>query len=355
MDAQEFRRAWRGAQMTEWRQKGPKIALGVLVLLAALTAVFSCTFVVEPDETGVVTRFGAYHRKEDPGLHFKWPWGMENVQLVKTRKVLNEEFGFRTAHAGVRTQYDPREFDAESLMLSGDLNIADVEWDVQFRVSDPEKFLFHVRNAVGTLRDASESVMREVVGDRSVTEVLTEGRAEINAEVARRLQELLDRYECGLSIVLVKLQDVNPPEAVKPAFNEVNQAKQEKEETINHALQEYNRVVPRARGEAAQQIAEAEGYRIERVNRAQGDARRFLSILEQYRKAPEVTRQRLYLETMRRVLPSVERKIVSDEALGGGLLPLLHLEGEAPSGAGASAGRRAPARRHDTSPAGGKS
>jgi len=328
MDAQEFKRAWRGAQMTELRQKVPAVVLGALAAVVLLTAVFSCTFVVEPDETGVVTRFGAFHRNEGPGLHFKWPWGMERVQLVKTLKVLNQEFGFRTKLAGIRTQYDPREFDAESLMLTGDLNIADVEWDVQFRISDPSRYLFRVRNPIGTLRDASESVMREVVGDRSVTDVLTEGRAEVNAEVSQRLQEVLDLYECGLSIVTVKLQDVNPPETVKPAFNEVNQAKQEKEETINQAMQEYNRVVPRAEGEAAQVISEAEGFRIERVNRAEGDANRFRAILAEYRKAPEVTRTRLYLETLRRVLPAVRRKIITDEEAGAGPLPLLHLDAE---------------------------
>jgi membrane protease subunit HflK len=210
-------------------------------------------------------------------------------------------------------------------MLTGDLNVAVVEWTTQFRVHDPYKFLFRVRNPLDTFRDMNEAVIRAVVGDRSVTEVLTVGRQEIASEVEQRLQELCDQYETGLKIEQVVLQDVNPPDEVKPSFNEVNQAQQERERMINEARTEFNRVIPKARGEAQQAIQEAEGYATDRVNRARGDASRFESLYAAYRRAPEVTRRRIHLETMQQVLPGVERTIVLDEDLKG-LLPLLSLD-----------------------------
>jgi membrane protease subunit HflK len=205
--------------------------------------------------------------------------------------------------------------------------VAVVEWTTQFRVSDPYKFLFKVRNLGETFRDMNEAVMRAVVGDRSVTEVLTIGRQEIASEVELRLQEFCDQYETGIKIEQVVLQDVNPPDAVKPSFNEVNQAQQERERLINEARTAFNRVIPKARGEALQAIQEAEGYATDRVNRARGDAARFSALLDAYRKAPDVTRQRIYLETMQVILPSVKRTIVLDEDMKG-LVPLLSLDGE---------------------------
>ncbi len=245
------------------------------------------------------------------------------------------EFGFRTASPGVRTQYSQRDMNEESLMLTGDLNVAVVEWTTQFRVNDPYKYLFKVRNLydfreqgrADTFRAMNEAVMRAVIGDRSVNEVLTIGRQEIASEVERRLQELADQYETGITVEQIVLQDVNPPDQVRPAFNEVNQAQQERERMINEARADYNSVIPRARGEAQQTIQQAEGYAIDRVNRASGDAALFRSLQAAYRRAPEVTRTRMYLETMLAVYPNVQQKIILDETLTG-VLPLLPLNRE---------------------------
>ena len=296
-----------------------------LLLVLGLLALFSSYYTVQPEEVGVVTRFGRYVRQSGPGLHLKWPWGIEHVDRVRTLEIHKEEFGFRTETAGVRTTYTVEEHDHESLMLTGDLNIADIEWIVQYRVSEPADYLFNVRNPEIALRAASEAVMREVVGDRSVTEVLTSGRTEVNILAEERLQEVLDRYRCGLRVETVKLQDVTPPDPVKSSFNEVNQARQEKEQTINAAWAAYNKVVPLAEGEALQMMAQAEGYATERTNRAKGEAQRFLSVQEEYAKAPEVPRQRLYLEMARQVLPGLERKILGATGSGSGPLQLLHL------------------------------
>ncbi|CAI8020207.1 Protein HflK [Geodia barretti] len=217
--------------------------------------------------------FGKSVRQAEPGLHFKLPLGIERAINVPVRKVFKEEFGFRTLRAGVRTQYDTRDYSDESLLLTGDLNIADVEWVVQYKIKDPKTFLFFVRNPRQTLRDLSESVMSRIIGDRTVTEVLTVGRIEIAAVVEEHLQELLDLYQTGLDVASVTLQDVNPPEQVKAAFNAVNEAKQEKERLINEAWRDYNQSVPKSKGLAAQKISEAQGYALKRVNEAQGDAR----------------------------------------------------------------------------------
>lgn len=285
------------------------VILGVLILLCLATSFYT----VEADEIAVVLMFGKSVRKTEPGLHFKLPLGIERAINVPVRKVFKQEFGFRTLKAGVRTQYDTREYSEESLLLSGDLNIADVEWVVQYKIKDPIAFLFSVRDPQRALRDLSESVMSRVIGDRLVTEVLTVGRIEIAAEVEQHLQELLDLYQTGLDVANVTLQDVNPPEKVKSAFNAVNEAKQEKDRLINEAWRDYNQSVPKSKGLAQQQISEAEGYALKRVNQAQGDADRFNAIRSEYEKAKEVTRQRLYLETMQEVLPLVKEIYVIDD------------------------------------------
>jgi membrane protease subunit HflK len=304
------------------------------VLLGSLV-VWSSVFTVAPEEVGVVLTFGKYTRQADPGLRVKWPRPIQTVMKVPVQRQLKAEFGFRTASAGVRSQYAPGAFTDESLMLTGDLNVAVVEWTTQFRVNDPYKYLFKVRNLydsrerVGsdTFRAMNEAVMRAVIGDRSVNEVLTIGRQEIASEVERRLQELCEQYETGIKVEQIVLQDVNPPDQVRPAFNEVNQAQQEKERMINEARAQYNAVIPRAGGEAQQTIQQAEGYATDRVNRARGDAELFKSLLAAYRRAPEVTRRRIYLETMQAVYPNVRQKIVLDEDLQG-ILPLLPLTRE---------------------------
>ena len=294
--------------------------LGIIILASLATSFYT----VDADEIAVVLMFGKSVRQAEPGLHFKLPLGIERAINVPVRKVFKEEFGFRTLRAGVRTQYDTRDFSEESLLLTGDLSIADVEWVVQYKIKDPKSFLFSVRNPQRALRDLSESVVSRIVGDRTVTEVLTVGRIEIAAEVEEHLQELLDLYQTGLDVASVTLQDVNPPEAVKAAFNAVNEAKQEKERLINEAWRDYNQSVPKSKGLAAQQISEAQGYALKRVNEAQGDADRFKAIRTEYQKAKEVTRRRLYLEAMRAVLPQVKEIYVID-GKANAPIPLLQL------------------------------
>ena len=303
-----------------------KILPLVAVFLVAIL-LFTAWFQVEADSEGVILRLGKYNRTVGPGLHLKIPFGIETLYLVPSQRQLKEEYGFRTARAGVRTQYSGRDFPEESLMLTGDLNIADLEWSVQYRISSPVNYLFKVRNVPKTFRDMTEAVMREIVGDRTVNEVLTVGRTELAQAVENKLQELCDQYETGLRVAQVILQDVSPPDQVKPSFNEVNQAQQEREKLINQARGEYNREVPRARGQAEQQISQAEGYAIDRINRAKGEASRFNQLYAEYRKAPEVTRRRIYIETLNRVLPKVGRKLIMNKDAQN-IVPLLQLGNE---------------------------
>ncbi|MYF98838.1 FtsH protease activity modulator HflK [Candidatus Poribacteria bacterium] len=296
------------------------VVLGVLVLICLATSFYT----VEADEIAVVLMFGKSVRQAEPGLHFKLPLGIENAISIPVRKVFKEEFGFRTLRAGIRTEYDARDFGEESLLLTGDLSIADVEWVVQYKIKDPRKFLFSNRDPQRALRDLSESVMSRVIGDRTVTEVLTVGRIEIAAEVKQHLQTLLDLYETGLDVANVTLQDVNPPEKVKAAFNAVNEAKQEKDRLINEAWRDYNQSVPKSKGLAQQQISEAEGYALKRVNQAQGDADKFNAIRTEYQNAKEVTRQRLYLEAMQEILPQVKEIYIIDDKANTPI-PLLQL------------------------------
>ena len=279
---------------------------------------------IQPEEVGVVTRLGRFVRTSEPGLNFKMPL-LEGVQKVPVQRQLKQEFGFRTEEAGVKTRYSPNAFPEESIMLTGDLNVAVVEWIVQYRVSDPYRYLFKVRNVEETFRSMNEAVMREVVGDRTVTEVLTVGRQDIETAVQEKLQHLAKQYDTGITVDQVVLQDVNPPDPVKPSWDAVNQAQQQRDRLINEARAEYNQVVPRASGEAEQAVLQAEGYSLDRVNRSQGDAERFKALYEAYRRSPQVTRQRMYLETMQRVLPKTGGKIFLDKDAKG-ILPLFSLE-----------------------------
>jgi modulator of FtsH protease HflK len=309
------------------------ILTGVVVVLI-LIVVWGSFYQIQPEEVGVVLRLGRHVRTTDPGLHFKMPI-IEGVVKVPVQRQLKQELGFRTSDTTTRNQAAGNEpLLQESLMLTGDLNVAVVEWIVQYRVSDPFKFLFKVRNLEGTFRSLNEAVMREVVGDRTITEVLTVGRQEIETRVQQKLQELCHQYETGITVAQVVLQDVNPPDPVKPSWDEVNQAQQQRDRLINEARAEYNKVVPRAAGEAEQTILGAEGYALNRVNRSQGDAVRFKELHAAYRLAPDVTRQRLYLETMERVLPEVGGKIFLDKNAQGllPLLPLNNLGGNVASG-----------------------
>lgn len=308
--------------------KPPKISgkalrwtIAVIVLIVFF---FSSWFTIDPEEVGVVVRFGKYVRTVNPGLNFKWPFGVETVYKVPVQRQLKQEFGFRTLRPGVRTQYSQNRYTEESLMLTGDLNAAQVEWIVQYRIADPYKYLFRIRNAESTFRDINEAVMREIIGDRTVNEVLTVGRQEIATSAEVAIQKLATQYETGIKVDQVVLQDVNPPDEVKPAFNEVNEAQQEKEKMINQARSEYNKVIPKARGEAQRIIEQAHGYALERVNTAQGDVARFNALFNQYRRAKEVTKRRMYLETMNDVLKKVGRKLITDKKATG-ILPLFDL------------------------------
>ncbi len=303
----------------------PKRILFVIIGVAVLASLATSFYTVEANEIAVVLLFGKAVRQTEPGLHFKLPFGIEEAKKVQVRKVFKEEFGFRTLVPGRRTQYAPGDFGSESLLLTGDLNIADVEWVVQYKINDPEKYLFSVKVPEQALRDLSESVMSRVIGDRTVTEVLTVGRIEIAAEVEQHLQKLLDLYETGLDVATVTLQDVNPPEKVKSAFNAVNEAKQEKDRLINEAWRDYNQSVPKSKGLAQQRVSEAEGYALKRVNEAQGDADKFNAIRAEYQKAKEVTRQRLYLEAMQEVLPQVKEIYIIDDKANT-LIPILQLK-----------------------------
>ncbi len=295
------------------------IALIVVIGLLALSSVYT----VQPEEVAVVLRLGRYVGTTEPGLRFKIPVVDEVIKLPAERQ-LKQEFGFRSEDVGVRSSFVANSDEAN--MLTGDLNAAVVEWVVQYRIVDPYRYRFRVRNIDTTFRDMSEAVMRKLVGDRTVNEVLTVGRAEIEGAVKLELQDLCDQYETGIRIDQVVLQSNNPPEPVKPSFNAVNQAEQELERLVNEAESEYNRVIPRAEGQARQTIQQAEGYALDRVNRAEGDAARFRALYEEFRRAPEVTRKRLFIETMERVLPRVGRKIVVDEDVEG-LTPIMSFEG----------------------------
>ena len=302
-----------------------RIGAAVFVLLIFLPSLF---FSVQPDEDAVIQRFGKFVRTVGPGLHFKFPMGVERATKVRTRTIHKQEFGFATIQADVRSTYQREggQLQDESIMLTGDLNVADVEWIVQYRITDPKAYLFNVRHVEQNIRDLSESVARRIVGDREVTEVLTYGRMEIEEEVRKGLQEILDYYQTGIQLVTVKLQDVNPPDPVKPSFNEVNAAKQEADQVINDAWKNYNKIIPEAKGKAGKTIADAEGYAIERVNKAKGDAKRFTELYEAYRQSPEVTRKRLYLEALQEVIKNVNDIYVVDPELKS-IVPLLQLPG----------------------------
>ncbi|MFC1697191.1 FtsH protease activity modulator HflK [Nanoarchaeota archaeon] len=337
---------------------GPKIALGGIGAIFLGVGVFSSIYTVGTDSVGVVQRFGKYTTTTDPGMHFKLPYGIDKVTNVPIKKIQKLEFGFRTLKAGVDSTYigvdsinknqigkkdlsrlvrsaglDPNDntkvlgnqaievLRNEYIMLTGDLNMADVQWVVQWQIKDAKDYLFNIRNPIQTIRDGSQSITRQIIGNGSVDEAITIGRSDNENSAKEQLQDLLDEYKTGVHIVGVKMQSTNPPMSVREAFNSVNIAMQQKDKKINEANQAYNEVVPKAKGEAKAKIKMAEGYGIERINEAKGDVAKFNEILIEYKKAPEITRQRLYLEAMRNVLPKVkEIKIIDDKGLEGNIL-----------------------------------
>ena len=305
---------------------GSSSIFGFAGLILVVLGVWTAYYTVPSDSVAVVQRFGQYTVTVPPGLHFKLPLGIDDATIVPVKRQLKQEFGFTTP--GAREAYqspDPRDGRRETQMVTGDLNAALVEWVVQYRISDPVKFLFEVREPRQTLRYVSESVMREVVGDRTVDEVITIGRQEIESEALTKMQSLSTRYAMGISIDQVQLKNINPPQPVQESFNEVNQAQQEKEKLINEARRDYNKVIPLAEGEKDQRIREADGYRLKRINEAEGDVARFNSLLAEYTKAPEVTRRRIYVETLQEVMPGIRSKIIIDERAQS-ILPFLNLD-----------------------------
>lgn len=301
-----------------------KAVIGIIILLLVAGGILSSFYKVDTEETAVLLRFGKFSSTNSSGLHFKLPFGIDRVYLVKTGRILKEEFGFRSISPGIKTTYQKKSYDDESLVLTGDLNVSDLEWILQYRIQDPFKFISRISDPRTTIRDVSEAVTRKIVGDSDVSSVLTTDRAMLADKIHREMQRILDSYDIGVQIVTVKFQDVNPPESVKAAFNGVNEAEQQKESLIQQASEQYNREVPKARGTAKQMIQEAEGYALERVNRAEGDARKFLALLEEYQAFPEVTRKRLYLETMEKVLPKTTIWVVEKNSQQP--LPILPLQ-----------------------------
>jgi membrane protease subunit HflK len=295
----------------------------IVILIIIFILGWTMVYTVGVDEVGVVQRFGRYVRTTQPGLHFKLPSGIEKLTKVKVRYVYKEEFGFRTLQSGVQTRYAEAAYQEESLMLTGDLNVGVVPWIVQYRIEDPYKYLFKVKDVTGTLRDLSEASMRLVVGDRSINEVINK-REEIANQAEVLLQKELDEAESGINVTTIEMKTTTVPERVQPSWNEVNQANQEKERIIYQAREEYNKVIPQARGQAEKTIKEAEGYALDRVNRAEGDASRYLALYEEYSKAKDVTRRRLYLEALSEVFPKLGDKYIVDNEQKN-LLPLLNL------------------------------
>src|SRR5260370_11358341 len=306
--------------------RGPRRLIVLAILALVGLGAWTAYYTVPSDSVTVVQRFGKYLKDVPPGLHFKLPLGIDQATILPVKRQLKQEFGFATPGATDPYQI-PRDGTQETQMVTGDLNAAVVEWVVQYRISDPAKFLFDVPEPRETLRDVSESVMRGVVRDRTVDEVITIGRQEIETEALAKMQALSTKYALGISIDQVQLKNINPPEPVQVSFNEVNQAQQEKEKLINEARRDYNKVIPLAEGEKDQRIREADGYRLKRINEAEGDVARFGALLAEYIKAPEVTRRRIYIETLQGVMPGLRSKIIVNEQTRG-ILPLLNFESQ---------------------------
>ncbi|MFV0437208.1 MAG: FtsH protease activity modulator HflK [Desulfopila sp.] len=316
-----------GEQPPAQKGSGPASGIGKILILAAivllLQGAYSSVFKINPGEVGVILRLGKFTKTTQPGLHFKIPY-IDALYKVDVEQVRKQEFGFRTRFPGQQNGFD-RNYNMESLMLTADKNVINVAWIVQYKVSDPYFFLFKIKDVEQAVHDASESVTRRVVGNMDFDYVLG-NRDLLAASVKNELQSLLDKLEAGVSLITVQFQDINPPDPVKPAFNEVNEADQDMKRLVNEAQETYNRVIPKARGSAKQIIEEAKGYATERLNDAKGQTSRFLDILKEYKGATDVTRKRMYLETMQTILPHVDNIYIIDRDQQN-LLPLLNLTG----------------------------
>ncbi len=311
--------------------RGPIKAATIVVILAIVaSAVLLSTsfFMVDQTEQAVVLTFGKYSKTAEPGLHFKLPFGIQKNYNVPTQVIQSEQFGFRTLQAGRQTVYDDRSYPEESVMLTGDLNIVDVEWIIQYRINDPVAWLFNADDRDKTIRDISQSAINLLVGDRAILDVLGPARTSIEEEARIFMNETLSGYGLGIQIIGVRLQNIVPPQGVQAAFEDVNKAQQDMNRLINEGKEAYNREIPKARGEADRIIQVARGYGAERVNVANGDVARFKAVYEEYRKAPDVTRDRLYYEVMEEVFKDAEGVTLIDKELGN-FIPLMNLGGQA--------------------------
>ncbi|MFQ5894663.1 MAG: FtsH protease activity modulator HflK [Nitrospinota bacterium] len=337
MDWDEFRMRRRGGgswNLPEFRLPNVRLPAGIIVLLVVLLWLAMGIYIVGPDERGVVLRFGKHVRTTMPGLNYHWPFPIARAYTPKVTEVKRAEVGFRTIDIGPPARY--RDMQEESLMLTGDENIVDMDLIVQYRIQDPVKYLFRIRNPDRTVRVATEAAVRQIVGSKPINDALTGGKFVIQQETKRLLQSILDRYESGLQVVAVQLQDVHPPKPVSQAFKDVASALEDKERTIREADAYRNQILPETRGRVAQILNQAGAYREEKRRRAQGDAARFNVMLAEYQKAEDITRKRLYLETMEEILPGME-KIILQSGPSGGVIPLLPLK--TPGGAPQAAGR----------------
>lgn len=303
--------------------KGKRYGGRIIFIGIALLWLASGIYIVSPAEQGVVRRFGKMVRITSPGLRYRLPWPIEKVDTPRVTEVKRIEVGFRTIDPGPPARY--RFIPVESLMLTGDENIVDCQIIVQYKIKDPANYLFNVKDIKGTLHDASEVALRQIIGNSDIDDALTVGKLRIQQEIRELLQRIMDGYESGLLITEVKLQTVRPPKEVEAAFKDVVSAKEDRERLIYEAKGYQEDIIPKTKGRAAEVLREAEAYREERVKRAQGDAGKFLAILKEYEKAKDVTRERLYLETMEEILPNI-KKVIIDSKVGGGLLQLLPLE-----------------------------
>ena len=297
---------------------------GLIAVIIAAIILFFSVYTVGANENAVVLRFGKYSSTTMPGLQFKVPF-VDQIKRVKVDKQFKREFGFRTAQAGVRTQYSNRNYNKESWMLTGDLNIADVRWIIQYKIKDAADYLFQVRDVENTIRDVSEATLRLIIGDRSFTEVLQTDRVAIADQAKVHMQQILDNYQAGIAIKMVQLQSVLPPEPVADSYNEVIRAEQEEEKLENEANQAFNKKIYKAEGEAKKLINEAKGYAVERINHAKGEATLFELVLAQYKKAPQITKDRYFIETMDVIFSKTPNKVIVDTRLEN-FLPMLNLK-----------------------------
>ena len=312
----------------------PKYVVTVVIIVAVIAMVMSSFFIVDQTEQGVVLRFGKVNRIVGPGLQFKVPLGIEKNYNVPTQRVQNMEFGFRTQQAGINTSYSGGDYPEESIMLTGDLNIVDVEWIIQYRITQPVEWLFNVEYRQQTIRDISQSVINQLVGDRAILDVIGSARADIEQQGQDKMQRIFDQYGLGITVTTVKLRNIVPPKGeVQDAFEDVNKAVQDMNRLINEGKEQYNQQIPKARGQAQQLIQEAQGYAAERVNTAQGDVARFVAVLDKYELSPDVTRTRLYIETIEELFKTDEGTDLIDRGLEN-FIPFKGLSAQSPAQGG---------------------